>query len=401
MKVVNIILSILILVLALTSAVFSYFLFEKRDMLVKGWEKMAVAINKTSAELDNHSDTKIAAQLTPGELSHEKYAELDAKLQKLISQSRKIIAERDELADALRRIGAVVEMPKLGSEEAFRSVATYGANKDAVVRGVSQAVERRDAVYAALARSAATIGAKLDVRALARNGQSALSPLSKALGQLRDRRQVYESNLRLIGTHVNVQSNDFSERNYRKSAQRTSSGVEKIRRDFDAKTAALDEVRRNLLNLQAELKNRDVKISELNDKIADNLYTIRSYKSALGVPEDEEPPVPWRPGSREVRAKTVGEVVKVNPEYGYIAINLGRNTLVKQPLGTKTFDVNPMITKGMEMVVARGRLDDNAAFISRITLDEIGDECSTANIPAGSNPIKVGDIVYFDSAEQK
>ena len=110
----------------------------------------------------------------------------------------------------------------------------------------------------------------------------------------------------------------------------------------------------------------------------------------------------WRPGSKEVRAKVVGEVVKVNTDYGYIAINLGKNTLIKQPVtADKNFEVNPEIKSGMTMVIARGSLDDDAAFVTRITLDEVGDDCSTANIPAGANTIKVGDFVYFDKAELK
>lgn len=401
MKVVNIVLSILILVLALASATFSYFLFEKRDAMIKGWGKLAATIHNASTALDNHSSTRIAAKLTPAELSHEKYAELDAKLQKLVAQSRQIVAERDELADALRRIGAAVEVKNLGSEEAFRAIATYNANKNAVVRGVSDSLKRRDMVYRALATEAKRLGVELDSRALASDGSSSLTPLTRALSQMRTRRSFYESNLKLIGSHVNVRGGDFSEDGYRGSVQSTKRGVEKVRRDYDAKTAELDEVRRELIAVNAELKKRDIHIKSLNDLVKDKNYTISSYKSALGVPDDAEPPIPWRPGSKEVRAKTVGEVVKVNSDYGYIAINLGGKTLVKQELGKKIFEVNPRIEKGMEMVVARGNLKDNAAFVARVKLDEIGDDCSTANIPAGSKTIKVGDIVYFDNAQLK
>lgn len=401
MKVLNIVLSILILILALASATFSYFLFEKRDVMIKGWGKLATAIHNTSTALDNHSNTKEAAKLTPAELSHEKYAELDAKLQKLVAQSRRIVAERDELADALRRIGREVEVRNLGSEEAFRAVDTYNANKDAVIRGVSSCLSRRDAVYRKLADDASKIGVSLDTRALASNGVSALSPFSSAINQMRNRRSFYESNIKLIGSHVDVNRNDFSESGYRSSVQQTTKGVDKVRRAYNAKTAELDRVRNELVALNAELKQRDINIQRLNNLVKDKDYTIHSYKSALGVAEDAEPPIPWRPGSKEVRAKTVGEVVKVNSEYGYIAINLGTKSMVKQELGKKIFEVNPQIEKGMEMVVARGRLDDDAAFITRIKLDEVGEDCSTANIPAGSKSIKVGDIVYFDKAQLK
>ena len=68
MKATNIVLSILILLLALASAVFSYFLFEKRDSMIKGWEKMATTINSASVSMDKTSGTQIARELTAAEL---------------------------------------------------------------------------------------------------------------------------------------------------------------------------------------------------------------------------------------------------------------------------------------------------------------------------------------------
>ena len=130
-------------------------------------------------------------------------------------------------------------------------------------------------------------------------------------------------------------------------------------------------------------------------------YNVNKYKVALGVAEDKPAPIPWRPGSVEVRANTVGEVVKVDNEYGYIAINLGKNSVVTQKLGEKSITVNPQIARGMEMIVARGKLNDDAEFVARVKLDEVGNECTTANIPAGANKIKVGDIVYFESNPKK
>ena len=49
MKIVNIILSILILLLSAATAVFSYFLFEKRSQFVLGWSKLAQTISSSAA----------------------------------------------------------------------------------------------------------------------------------------------------------------------------------------------------------------------------------------------------------------------------------------------------------------------------------------------------------------
>ena len=124
--------------MALASAAFSYFLFEKRDSMIKGWEKMATAINGASVSMDRTSGTQIAKSLTPAELSHEKYSELDSKLAKLASQTKQIVAERDDMADALRRVGLTARVKNLGSDAEFRGVATYRANVDNVTSGVSR-----------------------------------------------------------------------------------------------------------------------------------------------------------------------------------------------------------------------------------------------------------------------
>lgn len=402
MKAANIILSILILIMALASAAFSYFLFEKRDTLVKGWTKMAETVHKTSANLDVNSGTGVAKKLTAAELSHEKYGELDAKLRKLEGQSRDIRGQRDALADALHRIGELIEMKKLDKEEAFRAVATYVKNKDAVIHGVSEAVGRRDAVYKRLALlSRDNLKASLNPKTLAASGVSGLEPLEKALRQLKVRRDTYERGLSDIASEAGLGKSDFSDRAYAGSTRQISAGVKKIRTDLGKTSRALDDARRALIAAKDEIRKRDAAIAGLNKKISDLNYTIAGLKKTIGIAEPETP-VLWRPGSKEARAKVVGTVVKVNREYGYIAINLGKNSVVKQPLaGDKNFEVNPEIRSGMTMVIVRGSLDDDAAFVTRVTLDEVGDDCATANIPAGSNTIKVGDLVYFDKAELK
>lgn len=69
MKVLNIVLSIVILILAAVSAVAAYMLWEKRTQMTDGWSKMAAAINKASAAIDRDSGTRIASDLSVASLS--------------------------------------------------------------------------------------------------------------------------------------------------------------------------------------------------------------------------------------------------------------------------------------------------------------------------------------------
>ena len=79
MKLLNIFLSILILLLAAAVAVFSFFLYEKRDKMIDGWGKMADAVNKAAVSLDKGSGTEVAKELSPEELAHDKYDDLAKK----------------------------------------------------------------------------------------------------------------------------------------------------------------------------------------------------------------------------------------------------------------------------------------------------------------------------------
>ena len=136
MKVLNVILSILILLLAAVSAVSSYMLFVKRGQMVKGWEKMATAINQAATEMDRGSGTKVGVELTAASLGHKEYESLDGRLAKLKQQATQLVAERDALAAAVRRAGEIIGMGNLPAEASFREMVSYNTSKDEVLNGL-------------------------------------------------------------------------------------------------------------------------------------------------------------------------------------------------------------------------------------------------------------------------
>ena len=184
MKVVNVVLSILILLLAIASAVFSYFLFDKRSQLVEGWKKMATTINQSATEMDKGSGTKVGGELTVAALSHENYADLDAKLAKLTTQSRQLIKQRDELAETLRSIGTVAEMNNVGSSDAFKNMATYSTSKDDVVQGVGALIDRRNKIVQSVVEAVRrNLQLTIDANKLRAADQAALNQFSQRLTQ--------------------------------------------------------------------------------------------------------------------------------------------------------------------------------------------------------------------------
>ena len=400
MKAVNITLSILVLLMALASAVFSYFLFEKRSELVTGWGKMALTINTASRELDKNSGTRIAEELAPAKLAHENYAALDELLKKLPDQSRQIIGERDALADALLRIGRTVKLNP--SENSLRNLATYNNSKNAIVLGVNTAISNRDKTNINISSfvSGELKAGPVSREKLESGDRSAFDGAVKAVRGARERRSHYESQLRAVASQSGISGGSLSfDDDYRAATQKVTQAVSKLNSERRQLRNDLSKAQSQNRRLTADLSASKRNLEAAQAKLAENGRLIAGYQKALNL-VGPDLPMPWLDGSKEARAQVLGHVVKVDTDYGYVAVDLGTSTRVKQKLGDKFLDVDPRIAPKDELVVARGDLSaGNAEFIARIELDKVGTECSTADLPAdAAKKIKVGDIVYIESA---
>lgn len=397
MKIANIILSVLILVLAAACAVFSYFLFEKRSQFVSGWAKMAQAINASAVELDKDSGLKpLAEELSVSALSHEAYSTLDQKLPKLAERSKQVVNVRNDLADALRRVGSAVSMKGLADEKSMRGIDTHETGQNAVVNAVRDTVAKRDRMFgyvAGLARS--QFGKTISVEKMKNADRSALKPFEDGLVAVNSRKKVYENTLRTIGRMVEVSGFDASDSGYSKSSSKVVAGVRELQNTVRRTKSELDRANRTIKNHEQTISRRVKEIAMQKNVIEEKNRQISSYKRALGRPADDSGIVPWKDGSNEARSRLVGKVIEVHDKYGYVAIDIGKGSTVVQEIGNRKLEVNAGVRKGQDFIVARGELAGKSDFIARVVIDEVGDFCSTANVSAGSQPIKVGDIVYW------
>jgi hypothetical protein len=93
-------------------------------------------------------------------------------------------------------------------------------------------------------------------------------------------------------------------------------------------------------------------------------------------------------------------VVEVSRKFGFVVVDLGANATVKQRIGKKINYVNPEVKTGDQFVVIRNLDSGSPQFIGKIKLVKVDENCSIANIVAGStsgHDIKVGDSVVFSS----
>ena len=397
MKITNILLSILILLLAAASAVFSYFLFEKRSQFVSGWGKMAQAINASAAELDKDSGLKpLADELSVSAISHEQFASLDQKLPKLAERSRQIINVRNSLADALRRIGFTVGVKGLPDEKAMRGIDSHENGKNVVVTAVRDTVYKRDRMFNYVsALSQRQFRAGLDVNKMKNGDGTALQPLEKNINAINSRKRTYESSLANIGKMVEVKRFDSSDSGFGKSAKSVEQGVRMLQARCNSTQSKLDAANRQIKAHERTIATRVKEIAMQKSIIAEKNRQINSYKRALGRPNDDAVVAPWGEGSVEARSHLVGKVIEVHDKYGYIAIDIGKGSTVVQEIGNRKLEVNAGVKKGLDFIVARGSLRSKSDFVARVVIDEVGEFCSTANVAPGSSQIKVGDIVYW------
>ena len=401
MKITNILLSILILLLAAASAVFSYFLFEKRSQFVSGWGKMAQAINSAAVELDKDSGLKpLADELSAATLSHEQFATLDQKLPKLAERSRQIVNVRNNLADALRRIGTAVNAPNLASEKSLRGVDTHETGKNGVVNAVRDTVAKRDRMYGYVDQLSRRYFRKPVSRTKMLNAdRTALNDLEGGIRAANSRKGTYENTLRNIGRMVEVRSFDASDRGYVRSAGAVAQGVRNLQNRCAAAQRNLQAANRKIKDHENTIARRMREIAAFKNTIAEKNRQISSYKRALGRPADDAAVVPWKDGSNEARSRLVGKVIEVHDKYGYIALDIGKGSTVIQEIGNRKLEVNAGVKKGHDFIVARGALHDKSNFVARVVIDEVGEFCSTANVSPGSQTIKVGDFVYWSSGK--
>jgi uncharacterized coiled-coil DUF342 family protein len=405
MKVINVLLSILILLLAAASAVFSYFLFEKREQLVMGWEKMATTVNQTAAELDKGSGTKVASNLSADSLGHNKYAELDKKLPELKKQAASIIKQRDELSTAIRKIASIVEMQNIANLDEFKKLATYPANKTRVVRFVEEVKARQDDTIQMICSTARTVGVSISADDLKGSDYaSSYRKLDSKIKGIKGRFNNYQSYFYRIANIVGAPRPNFSDRQYYSSIKNVTNYVQKLKNNYNSNVRALASAKSKVNSLNGVIRTKNGQIAGLNKTVVNKNGEIKRLQVIIsgGQKDADKVAKVWQPGSPEARRAVQGKVIDVNRKYGFVVVDLGSKTLVKQKIGKKVNPVNPIIKNNVDMIVARGLESKNGEYIGKIKLVKIHDNCAIANVVPGSTgdkKVRVGDTVYFSNEQ--
>lgn len=372
MKILNIILSVLVLLAAAASAVFSYFLYEKRVALSGGWDRLVETTGVNAKAIDKQSGTTAAKELTAEKLAIKDYSpdKMDSALNKSKKQVRDLVAQRDALAEKLAEIGAKfsagVQLDDL------KVIAGSGEQAEKVVKAADAAIRARDRIYGELRRLTGSDSAKLK-----KGDVSGLEPVRKIVNDAKSSRQALGN----IASRVGASGSEGSA---------VYQAVDRKVREGETARSQLSQKDQEILRYKNAVSDRERQIAAVKRVVSERDEEIRSLKKALGLDPKVEFVI-WKKGSEEARARLQGKVTEVSSDYGYLVIDLGSQSVVKQPAGKKSLEINLGLQPGVELAVMR-----DEELIAVITLDKVGEKDSTANIPLEKvGKIKVGDRVVY------
>lgn len=400
MKFVNILLSILILLLAAATAVFSFFLYEKRDKMIDGWGKMAEAVNSSAASLDKGSGTTVAKELSPQELAHDKYDDLAGKLPKLKAHADSIIAERDDMAKALKNIAETSEMDNVQAVSEFTSLKNYKKNANAVVNKVKSNVQQQNNILQKLCSTASQLNVDLTVSGL--KGSNYNNEFQKLDTKVKiTKSRINDSQRQLTNIFSTAGGNgglDFSDQSYKASTGKVASAVRGLKNKYDQSQRSLRSENARVASLKNTISHRDGRISGLTKILKKKELEIKRLNIIIsGDKGNTVIESPWENGSKEARRAVQGKIIKVDRKYGFVVVDLGTGTTVKQKIGKKTNYANPVIPVNAKMIVARNIESADGKYIGEIKLIKIHEDCSIANVISTVNGkgVAVGDTVFF------
>ena len=410
MGVLNRIMLILILLAAAGAAVLSYFLFEKRTEMLKGWKLMADQIDVTAKKIDQGSGTKVAADIKSGEFSHRDLTAMETRLKKLSAAADSLIKQRNGLVDTIHTIAKDAANQEV-DKNAFLNIATYEAAKKDVEGKVKQAATAEKNLlngiitdYANLGRS---IGKGMSTEDIKKSNKRkelnryVADTINKQKKAIAESDAGYKELVKKI--KVSHSSGKFEDTT-KDIAKEIASLVEKEKaahaarvraeNQVKAKTAQIASLNKTIAQLKNDKNTQEKEISRLKLKInPTNDPNVNKLEYGTRTEKDYE-----------LLYKTIRkEVKKVDTKWNFVIVDLGAKTLVQQTFAGRTYKTVLDITPGKTMTIVRNIKSNNPEVIAKIELTEVHADYSVANIKMDTlkSAIREGDVVIFNSDDLK
>lgn len=401
MKWLNIVLSVLVLLLAIASAVCSYFLFEKRELLVKGWSKMAVSVSNAAKELDKGSGTEVAKSVSPEEIGHGNYDNLDSNLTKFNDQAREISKQREVLGKAISNTAEIMEMPNHPGQNDLTKLDSYENAVSNVTGHVKTIKNRYDDTIKQISATGNKIKTPLNANALkGAQYKTEYAKLDNQISAMDSRIQSYDGAYRRFAGIVGVSlaNPDFEYSAINATTNKIQGGIQKIKTDLKTAENTIAQKDRDIAGIKKTVSDKDQQLA--NEKIAfgklkERNETLNQLLEKEGIPSDT---TLWTDGSKEAKRALQGKIIEIDNHFGFMVIDIGSATKVGQKVGPKIAYFNPKIADDAEFLVVRDFDNKNSKYIGRIKLFKLSENNAYAKWvapPIAGEKVKVGDFVFL------
>ncbi|MBR2357948.1 MAG: hypothetical protein IKA65_07995 [Lentisphaeria bacterium] len=416
MKGFNVFLAVVIFLLAAASAVFSYFLFEKRESLVKGHGYFAEQLSKSIVTLEEKTGETLSGAINTGSLKHENTPEsVNELLNKYNQHVTDVVNARNTLANTLSSLSRTLEMGgKTIPASSFTQLKQHSNATRSLQAHTASYVARNNAILSKLERSGRNLGTKkLTVNNL-KSGQYAnfYKELDDRISFWDTRNRVYVNEVGQIASALKGKRPNSTESGYAAGLKELVTHARDVERQRVTYLA-------NWKNEERKVKARDAQIATLKSTVAKRDATIKSKDLDIKRLERMLGIIPGKraikDGSKEalelVKTQQKGKIMEVDDKFGFVVISLGRKTLVQDfyeykpekdsVKKTKYWDVNPMFEEGMILTIARNMPSGEAEYINKVKIVRLDDNCSIAE-PVDKKTgkrMRVGDLVYLADDE--
>ncbi len=440
MAIFNRILTVLIVLLAITAVVFSYLLFKRRHEFRDRAEKLALSTTEMVNTLDKQSNTGTSKEITftradpqtgepeSGSLSwkafHEarnaegEYPAFSKKLNSAEELADRVHKQRNTLAEKLYTVGTKLEMPDAivqpSELTSLENRDQYVKQADKVIEHAELLMERDKAMIAALEDSAETMGESVNADALQTREEKGglgeeedgatfggyqyegvLSTYKKDVEELKKRCDAYRDTL-VAAVQDKVTKYDWDVRSSGLSSKRRyANALDRMEGDFGEINKKLIELERTkgelrrtrnkLKTVQNNLKQKRRQVQGISAIVSERLipmlqeqgYNIKGEGPAQQSLRQIAGLLETDKGE-EGRAieKFKANVLKVNERWGFAIVNAGSADLINE---------------GDRLLIARGE-----EFISRAVVTKAEKTHAVVDIlpKLKTGEVRVGDRVF-------
>lgn len=391
MGIFNKVVNILVLVFAVAGVALSFLLFNKREMLVAGWEEMSSSIAQTAKSLEKDSGMKLSAKVNKDALGHKNPDNADLSgvkraLPELTKAAKQINEQRNSLADSLSKTGHMLEVNVSASD--LQNVSTSADKQKNLLAGAQKTADRNNVIAQSYVKSANKL-INTNMNALKANPGAVAANFDRKIDETKSANNAYANTLAGIGRTV---GKNFNRGDVQRSAKEIEKAVANQKNELNKARGDLNRMRNNERNLKGQISNKDNQIRQKNNEIAKLQKDIQRLKWLLDPDSGKLEPV-----EADLYARIEGRVEKVQDRWAFIVINLGEKMPVIEHFkkGDKTRYLS--LAQGFPITVARNLTSDEPEFVAKAVIVQVNDNCAVASIDKDSmqSEIKVGDSVYF------